>query len=285
MTMIIKATIFCVLFAFFFSACTSSSDCSLAVSAVARPEIFTDDQQYYKIYDVSIVNNGNCDTTGVLFLEVALDQDSTVAQYWNVLQEDATHFAYLNGIVSQGGVTVGIVVSYNISSSSQGSLAVNVLSAECQATNDFCASGVAVGTYPECSDLTCTGSPRVCISDGGLPRCIAEDSSSASSTAGSCLATISVVARANGGWADSVSTYQIYDVTVSNQGRCGIDDLQFDVTPQSGSIVYNTWNLDSNYDLTNYDILSPGTNLTSAGLIIRGGGSVSVTQGFISCLC
>lgn len=289
-----------------------ASSCSVGVDAQPRPGAWVVGSVTNQIYDLSIFNNGSCDTTDIIFLSLTLhDPSDAVTQFWNLFQEDATHFAFLGTDYASSSVSAGFVLSYT--TPSEGLVTVNLLSADCAPTAGHCVGGSTFGQQPTCSDLVCTFDPKVCISDGGLPRCVANvpppsvstssssssssvsstssssstTSSSSSSTTGSphCQISAVVSARAGGSWVAGGTQFQIYDVAVTNVGSCVISAVRLEVLFAAGSSVQSAWNLDAEFNLENFGSMLPGASFSGAGFVLQGGGAIFLAPAPISCTC
>jgi len=102
----------------------------------------------------------------------------------------------------------------------------------------------------------------------------------------SCSSIITWVARSGGAWEENGLSYQTYDITVTNNGSCTINNLigVFSLHP-TAAFISEAWN----YNITTGEIggfggfLSPGQVFVGAGFVLAGGAGPTLSLNSPSC--
>eukprot|EP01112_Ceratiomyxa_fruticulosa_P024286 TRINITY_DN982_c0_g1_i6.p1 TRINITY_DN982_c0_g1~~TRINITY_DN982_c0_g1_i6.p1 ORF type:complete len:293 (-),score=54.20 TRINITY_DN982_c0_g1_i6:84-962(-) len=255
--------------------------CHVIVNAQSRHTSYESGGLTNTPYDLNIVNIGTCNVEAV-YLNIDV-QSAELVQQWNLDKLDSSHYlventAYItpNGQFNGAGYIVG-------SNDIEASVIATLATAVCQNTGDCADPNSHYSNGPfTCVNLTCD-CYSVCIEDGGLPRCEAVYQTCSNPpppppVTNSCQASASIVARPQGFWVNNGSPNQIYDITVQNSGQCSLTAVQLQINLSSGQNLTQSWNLDANNYLTNFGgQISPSSSFSSAGIIVQGAGTVTVS--------
>jgi len=95
----------------------------------------------------------------------------------------------------------------------------------------------------------------------------------AADVAGSgCSVTATIAIRPSASWTDGGNTNQIYDVTVTNNGICPVDNVGLQFGLPSGAIISDQWNMmadDLYYMLDNFgNTIQVGGMFNAAGIVV-----------------
>jgi len=251
------------------------SGCHVIIDAQSRETSYQNGGLTNTPYDINIVNIGTCEVD-LVYLEIAVS-DAILVSTWNLEQLDSTHYLVEN----TGGISPNIDFSgsgYILGSNNiDASVTVSLASAVCENSGDCSGLGSQYQNGPlDCVDLSCN-CDQVCIQDGGVPRCETVYTSCPNQPS-NCQATVSIQARAQSFWVSNGQSFQVYDITVQNSGQCDLIGVQLQINLSAGQIITQSWNLDPDNNLQNFGgSLSPLASFSSAGIIVEGTGSVTVS--------
>jgi len=230
------------------------------------------------VYDITVTTSGRCPATNI-GLTIDLPDGAEITEQWN-LQNDIEALLVENfgkSLASGSSfVGAGFIVSQNDSVEALRPVSVSVYGATCPLA---CIHQYDTSTSVETSRQSAlpTSSPTSpgakSTDQSSSVAASASSSDSDSSSLASCSVSASLSARSQR-WNISETTYTIYDVTLSNNGSCGLTSvtLGFVFPIPEGSRVFQTWNLDASsgyYQVANFgSALAPTSLYDGAGLIV-----------------
>eukprot|EP01113_Clastostelium_recurvatum_P043105 TRINITY_DN7076_c0_g1_i3.p1 TRINITY_DN7076_c0_g1~~TRINITY_DN7076_c0_g1_i3.p1 ORF type:complete len:261 (+),score=47.87 TRINITY_DN7076_c0_g1_i3:166-948(+) len=87
-----------------------------------------------------------------------------------------------------------------------------------------------------------------------------------------CTVSVSSTARAGASFQSGSGMSQIYDIVVTNAGRCPVSTIGLNIAPLNGGVITERWNLDIGdryYLVTSFGAVLPVGNTVNAGIIVN----------------
>jgi hypothetical protein len=250
----------------------------------------------FQIYDLAFVNNGQQLVQGAV-ISVGLAAQQEIYQFWNIERQSANSAAF-NVPTAWGPIQLGATqgAGYIVRSP----VSAGQLAAPSITLNSVTCSGGAVSpspapASPSASPAAPSASPAApSASPSAAPTIV---STPQPSPANGCSASVSLVARSassGGVWVDGGATFQIFDVTITNNGQRSLNGgvLSFTLA-EAGATITQSWELNRQGSSNafnvafNYGPLRAGAN-QGAGIVVRLPGSTAaakpaVTLGSLGC--
>jgi len=143
---------------------------------------------------------------------------------------------------------------------------------------------------------SCPVAPAVTTTSGSASSTTTTSSSSTStstSTTGTsspsgCAVSATITARSGSSWTDSNGKLNtLYDISVINTGTCDVIAVQLAFTiANPSSTITQQWNLDSSFNVQGISGgIQAGSSYPGPGLVLTGGGGISVSVASKSCNC
>jgi hypothetical protein len=228
---------------------------------------WTSGDYQFQIYDLTFTNAGNQPATDVKITITVSSDAQDIYQFWNIVRESANSASF-DVPTTWGPIQVG-------ASQGAGYIVRSLISA-----GQLAAPSVAV-TSTTCAGAVASPSPSATPSPSALPTIV---STPQPSPASGCSATVTLSARsaANGGvWIENGSTFQIFDITLANNGQRPINGGVLTFTfAESGASITQFWELSRQGSTNafnvafNYGPLQVGAT-QGAGIVVSLAGSTA----------
>jgi hypothetical protein len=269
--------------------------CSVSVAQTTRSASaggsWIDGAFHFQIFDLTFLNNGNQAVNNAQ-VTITLAAGQEITQSWNIERKSGSTFTTST---TYGPLQVGATLG-----------AGYVLRSAASAGQPAAPAAPAVAI----DSVTCAGAPTASPSPAAPSPSAAPASPSASpsaaptivatpqpSPANGCSASVTVVARstaAGGVWVDGGNTFQIFDVSIANNGQRPLNGGVVTFTlAETGAIITQFWELSRQGSTNafniafNYGALQAGAT-QGAGVVVRLAGSSpaakpTVTIGSLGC--
>jgi hypothetical protein len=250
------------------------SSCSLSVQQTTRSASqggsWTEGDFQFQIYDLTFVNNGQQLVHGAVITIGAAAQQQ-IYQFWNIERQSANSAAFnvptpWGPLQLGASLGAGYIVRTPISAGQLAAPSITVNSITCSGA---VASASPAPASPSASPAAPSASPSAAPTIVATPQ---------PSPANGCSASVSLVARsaASGGvWVDGGATFQIFDITITNNGQRALNGgvISFALA-QAGATITQAWELNRQGSSNafnvafNYGALRAGAN-QGAGIVVR----------------
>ena len=269
------------------------SACSLTVEQTTRSASqggsWTTGDFQFQIYDLAFFNAGQQLVTGAQITIGTTDQQQ-IYQFWNIERKSADSASFnvptpWGPIQLGASLGAGYIVRSPVSAGQLAAPSVTLDTTTC--------SGAAPSASPAAPSAS-PAAPSPSASPSAAPTIVATPQPSPAS---GCSATVSLVARsaANGGqWVDNGATFQIFDITITNNGQRALNGGVATFTlAEAGATITQFWELNRQGSTNafnvafNYGPLQAGAT-QGAGIVVRLAGSnaaakPAVTLGSLGC--
>ncbi len=269
------------------------SACSLTVEQTTRSASqggsWTTGDFQFQIYDLAFVNAGQQLVTGAQ-ITIGTTSQQQIYQFWNIERKSADSASFnvptpWGPIQLGASLGAGYIVRSPVSAGQLAAPSITLDTTTC--------SGAAPSASPAAPSPS-PAAPSPSASPSAAPTIVATPQPSPAS---GCSATVSLVARsaANGGqWVDNGATFQIFDITITNNGQRALNGgvATFTLAEASATIT-QFWELNRQgatnaFNVAfNYGPLQVGA-IQGSGIIVRVSGSSpaakpSTTLSSLSC--
>lgn len=258
--------LFClaVLAALIFS-CASAQSCTASLNQT-RQASWVDAEQFPRsLWTVEIRNTGQQAVTNVL-----LSIQGSINQIWEVVLVNDSLYRLPDWRLQVGGIPAGQshVFGFIVNNNSTAA-PVSLVSVQC--------GNVTVPSPSPSASASSVPSPSASASAAPSPSAGASPSSSPRpSPSGGCSLLASQVARsgAGGSWSDNSNRFQIYDITLNNNGASRLTQASLTIAIAADQAIAQFWNLErvdatNTFNIESFLLPAPGGSQSGLGYVLQ----------------